>query len=86
MKKTSLFIVAVVLVLVGVHFLTPTKPHANENPIIKYIAPATKAPVDHVTTVFSQESPIRVKDLTSVFLNTSNRKIDRNQGVLDRAR
>ena len=52
MKKTSLFIVAVVLVLVGVHFLTPTKPHANEKPIIKYIAwSATQAPVDHVTTV-----------------------------------
>ena len=75
MKKTSLFIVAVVLVLVGVHFLTPTKPHANEKPIIKYIAPATQAPVDHVTTVFSQESPTSVKDLTSVFLNTSNEKL-----------
>ena len=58
MKKTSLFIVAVVLVLVGVHFLTPTKPHANEKPIIKYIASATQAPVDHVTSVCQKTSQL----------------------------
>ena len=75
MRNASPLIVAFFAVLVGVHFLTPTKPRANEKPIIKYIAPATQAPVNHISTIFRQESPTSIRDLTSVFLNTSNEKV-----------
>lgn len=64
------------LVLIGMVFLTPSSPEAAEQPEVQFVSHGTTpAPVEYVTTTFSQDSTSTLTDLVSVFRNISDEPV-----------
>ena len=73
MRMRNWSALTVSLVLMGMVFLTPSSQEAAERPEIRFVAHGTTpAPVEYVSTTFTQESSSTVKDLVSVFRNISD--------------
>ena len=64
------------LVLVGLSFLTPSSQEAAERPEVHFAAHGTTpAPIEYVSTSFSQDSTSTLSDLVSVFRNISDKPV-----------
>lgn len=64
------------LVLIGLSVLTPSSQEAVERPEVHFVAHGTTpAPLEYVSTTFSQESTSTVSDLVSVFRNISDKPV-----------
>ena len=73
MRKRNWSALAVSLVLVGMVFPAPSSQEAAERPEIHFLDHGTTpAPLEYVSTTFSQESTSTVSDLVSVFRNMSD--------------
>ena len=74
MKSSSALTVS--LVLVGMSFLTPSSQEAAERPAVQFVAHGTTpAPLEYLSTTFTQESSSTVEDLISVFRNVSDEPV-----------
>ena len=73
MRMRSWSALTVSLVVVGMSFPTPSLPAAAERPEVQFVAHGTTpAPLEYVSTTFSQDSTSTVSDLVSVFRNISD--------------
>ncbi len=76
MKKWSLLALIVSLVVVGMNFLMPAAQEAVEQPGIRFVAHGTTpAPVDYLSSTFTQDSSSTLEDLVSVFQNISDEPV-----------
>ncbi|MDE2963666.1 MAG: hypothetical protein OXU26_07120 [Acidobacteriota bacterium] len=76
MRTRNWSALTVSLVLVGTVFLTPSSQEAAERPEVHFVSHGTTpAPVEYVTTTFSQDSTSTLTDLVSVFRNISDEPV-----------
>ncbi len=76
MRTRNRSALTVSLVLVGMAVLTPSLQEAAERPEVHFVAHGTTpAPVEYVTTTFSQDSTSTLTDLVSVFRNISDEPV-----------
>ena len=74
MRNPSALTVSVVLG--GLSFLTPSLQEAAERPEVHFVAHGpTPAPLEYLSTTFSQDSTSTLSDLVSVFRNTSDEPV-----------